>query len=148
MSNRDSIIDSKLNELDCKRDEIEYELSSLPKFVTNLLIETSAKKLNLRTCTSLSDFYDAFKTIKEQFCYMEEFGKLLDGTSMEISTYKWNGYTYDEWVNDLRLCIRKVSLNEKLATVNDAIKKLNNFYSGFRKEENEFNKLLSTIEGI
>ena len=146
---RDNIIDSKISELTEKKNRLESTLARLKKFKTNLTVKTRTEVFNFRTCTNINDVFRGYMMLYNEWNAIEDFNKMISSIDVNAKVNPlFHGFTREEWEEDIKnLCLSIVS-NEKLAKVNAALKDLEKFYSGDRKEENAFNALLDSIGNI
>lgn len=148
MATRDNVIDEKLDMLHEKKAKIETELSELPKFITNLIVKTGSEMYNLRTVGSVDTLKKAFYEVCRIQISEEMFVTQIADGDKNAANPTINGYAWSEWVSDFKTVYKKITLNESLNKVNNAIKDIEKFYSGDRKEENAFNALLGDIDNI
>jgi len=115
--------------------------------VTNLQVCTNdGKIINLRTVNTVDKLAEAFGIINSIKTNRDNFKALIaNDLEDELTIF---GYKWSDWVHDFQYVYKKMALTEKLLKVNDAIKNIEKFYSGDRKEENAFNKLLNDIDSI
>lgn len=146
---RDNIIDSKISELTEKKNRLESTLASLKKFKTNLTVKTRTEVFNFRTCTNINDVFRGYMMLYSEWNAIEDFNKLI--SYVDVSTKvnpSFHGFTREEWEDDIKNLCLSIESNEKLAKVNAALKDLEKFYSGDRKEKNAFDSLLANIDTI
>ena len=146
---RDNIIDSKISELTEKKNRLESTLASIKKFKTNLTVRTRTEVFNFRTCTNINDVFRGYMMLYSEWNAIEDFNKLI--SSVDVSTKvntSFHGFTREEWEDDIKNLCLSIESNEKLAKVNAALKDLEKFYSGDRKEKNAFDSLLANIDTI
>lgn len=146
---RDNIIDSKISELTEKKNRLESTLASIKKFKTNLTVRTRTEVFNFRTCTNINDVFRGYMMLYCEWNAIEDFNKLI--SSVDVSTKvnpSFHGFTREEWEDDIKNLCLFIESNEKLAKVNAALKDLEKFYSGDRKEKNAFDSLLANIDTI
>ena len=148
MAARDIVIDDKLNMLREKKAKIEAELSELPKFITNLIVKTGSEMYNLRTTWSVETLKKAFYEISRVKMADDMFVNQVADGDQSVASTKIEGYSWEEWLSDFKTIYKKITLNNTLNKVNNAIKDIEKFYSGDRKEENAFNALLTDIDNI
>ena len=146
---RDNIIDSKISELTEKKNRLESTLASIKKFKTNLTVRTRTEVFTFRTCTNINDVFRGYMMLYSEWNAIEDFNKLI--SSVDVSTKvnpSFYGFTREEWEDDIKNLCLSIESNEKLAKVNAALKDLEKFYSGDRKEKNAFDSLLANIDTI
>lgn len=146
---RDNIIDSKISELTEKKNKLESTLASLKKFKTNLTVKTRTEVFNFRTCTNINDVFRGYMMLYNEWNAIDKFNAILASAKIaETADLSFHGFTREEWEEDIKnLCV-KIDANARLAKVTSALKDLEKFYSGDRKEENAFNALLDSIGNI
>ena len=146
---RDNIIDSKIDELTSLKNSLEATLAALPKFKTNLTVKTRTDVFNFRTCSTINDVFRGYMMLAAEWNAIDKFNAILASAKItESADPSFHGFTREEWEEDIKnLCV-KIDANARLAKVTSALKDLEKFYSGDRKEENAFNALLDSIGNI
>ncbi len=146
---RDNIIDSKIDELTSLKNSLEATLATLPKFKTNLTVKTRTDVFNFRTCSTINDVFRGYMMLSAEWNAIDKFNAILASAKItESADSSFHGFTREEWEEDIKnLCV-KIDANARLAKVTAALKDLEKFYSGDRKEENAFNALLDSIGNI
>ena len=146
---RDNIIDNKINELTVLKASLEETLSTLPTFKTNLTVKTRTDVFNFRTCSTINDVFRGYMMLSAEWNAIDKFNAILASANIaETADPSFHGFTRAEWEDDIKnLCV-KIDANARLAKVTAALKDLEKFYSGDRKEENAFNALLDSIDSI
>lgn len=146
---RDNIIDSKISELTEKKNKLESTLASLKKFKTNLTVKTRTEVFNFRTCTNINDVFRGYMMLYNEWNAIEDFNKMISSVDVNVKVNpSFHGFTREEWEDDIKNLCLSIESNEKLAKVNAALKDLEKFYSGDRKEKNAFDSLLANIDTI
>lgn len=146
---RDNIIDSKISELTEKKNKLESTLASLKKFKTNLTVRTRTEVFNFRTCTNINDVFRGYMMLYNEWNAIEDFNKMISSVDVNAKVNpSFHGFTREEWEEDIKNLCLSIESNEKLAKVNAALKDLEKFYSGDRKEKNAFDSLLANIDTI
>lgn len=146
---RDNIIDSKISELTEKKNKLESTLASLKKFKTNLTVKTRTEVFNFRTCTNINDVFRGYMMLYNEWNAIEDFNKMISSVDVNVKVNpSFHGFTREEWEEDIKNLCLSIESNEKLAKVNAALKDLEKFYSGDRKEKNAFDSLLANIDTI
>lgn len=146
---RDNIIDSKIDELTSLKNSLEATLAALPKFKTNLTVKTRTDVFNFRTCSTINDVFRGYMMLSAEWNAIDKFNAILASAKIaESADPSFHGFAREEWEEDIKnLCV-KIDANARLAKVTAALKDLEKFYSGDRKEENAFNALLDSIGNI
>lgn len=140
--NKDNVIDSKVKDLKDLQSEIQEKLDTLPKFITNMKVESS----NLRTVGNVDELRKMFHVIYEKNLANNAFDRIIaEDTTKE---HLIEGYTYDQWVQDFQTLYKKLTYNQKLTQIQTSIKALENYYTEDKRVEQKFNSLLDDVEKL
>lgn len=140
--NKDNVIEGKVKDLKDLQSEIQEKLDTLPKFLTNMKIESS----NLRTVGNVDELRKMFHIIYEKNLANNAFDRIIaEDTGKE---HLIEGYTYDQWVQDFQTLYKKLTYNQKLTQIQTSIKALENYYTEDKRVEQKFNSLLDDVEKL
>lgn len=139
---RDNLITQKIADLKAKLDDINVAIGLIPTYKTNLIVADT----NCRAITNAADMFKPWKLIKQEHELIEEFIDTFGQSSLRSKNVF--GYTYDDWMTDIHNRIKEINLTNKKQEIEDAIKKLNRFYSEDKRATDSFNELLNSIDMI
>lgn len=146
---RDIFIENKIKELDEKKSNLKKELENIEKgFKTNLRLDLPGEKstIVLRVIQE-----------KERFIMIAGEIKALENTwnlgvkevygEKELKNFpcKIKAYTTGEWLEDIKLLVRKIDITEELEKIDKAINELPRFYTDDKKDDIDFENLMRSL---
>lgn len=138
--NKDEIVQKLISIVQEKKAEIEK--ISKPTWETNCVFVIDGKTSNIRTISSVD------KAV-ELFSYVVAANKIHDEASQMLnveSTFKFSGFTMDQWLNDFKNVTGMLTLNKMKADLVEDEARLDKLVSKEKREELELLALLSKYE--
>lgn len=139
----DKLVQELFNVVQVKKEAIAK--AEKPSWLTNCAFrynkETSAS-INLQVCSDIEELLNILGFLIEKKNNFEEAQKLLN-TSL---TFKWLGFSFDQWLSDIKTRIDKIQINSKKKELEDLETRLDKLISPELKaklELEEIQKLLS-----
>lgn len=143
---RDVVIEKKLQEITDKKEILNKKVKELPEFRTNLRLKlgNEASVVILRVIQSKEKLIwilgDLISLRDKWASAIKLCGDIKQDTEANVS-----GYKISDWIEDVKVLINKIDLEEEIEKLNKVIDGLPKFYSDDKKDDIEFEKLLSQI---
>lgn len=143
---RDIVIEKKLQEITVKREFLNKKIKEHPEFKTNLRLklENDTSVIILRVIHSKEKLIWILGDLISLRDKWTSAIKLCGDIKQDIEA-NVSGYKISDWIEDVKILINKIDLEEEIEKLNKVIDVFPKFYSDDKKDDIEFEKLLSQI---
>ena len=100
--------------------------------------------INLHVCSDLSVLLNIAAFLDERAKAVKAAAKLLEVDSPP--TFKWNGYTVKEWLDDLKMRVAQIQIKKKEEKLEQLEKRLNKIVSPELRAEMELEAIQAELE--
>ena len=145
--NRDELIQKKVKELTKRKEELEKLVEKNSKeYETNLILwDENNKSTPLRIIDNEEKLINIYASLVGRTTFMIQATKELLGKDIDRDDVIIGGFKFSSWRNDFEKLIVKINSLKELEKVENVLNKLPDFYTNEKKEEDEFNTLLNSL---
>jgi hypothetical protein len=138
LSEKDKVVEQLFAQLQKKKDEIAK--TEKPNWLTNCSFSfnrSGSDRMNIQTVSDIDVLVDALASLVEKEKAYKEAAKTLGHSG----TFKWNGFTVEEWTADFQTRVNKINITVKKKEFADLEARLDKLVSPEKREAMELEAL-------
>ncbi len=131
-NDKQKLVDELFNLLEKKKAEINQ--AEKPNWVTNCsfpLSKNNSDRLNIQVVSEPNQLVEALSSLLEKQASFEKANTILG----EKATFKWGGFTVEEWTVDFKTRLGKINIANKKKELADLEARLSKHISQDKKDE-------------